>query len=247
MGLVTVLFCVLALVAYYLLWAWSPYGDELVQEKYVFATQEHSLPVNYLAKSSVVASKQWVREDLLQIFSIVIPLLDQSTVTWWVARSTLWGALLVEGLLPWEDQVEVEVEFSQAALASIVKMRQMLVVHNLGLSKCEAGYVIHRMNFRQFPFLRVTFIAPRGSAWSACGPLSELNECTFARAHVYTWEESDLFPLQRLRFEKLHVYAPKEATKYVRGVFGNEALETAPNRGNVWFYNSMVQRVFRCG
>lgn len=243
---VSFLLCVLALAAYWLLWVWSPYGDDLVQEKYVFATQEHHLPVNYLAQTSVVASKQWVREDLLQILTIVVPLLAQSEVTWWVARSTLWGALLVQGMLPWEDHAELEVEFSQAALASIVKLRQELVVHNLGLCKCDSGYIIHRLNVRQFPFVRVTFIAPRGAAWSTCGPLSELNECTFARAHVYTWEKSDLFPLQTLRFEKLDVFAPKEAVKYVRGVFGNDALDTAPNRGNVWCFNSMVHRLFRC-
>lgn len=238
-GLLLVLLLILGLGA----WGWwCPYGDGLVTEKYVFANREHSLPPRYLDGRTVVESKPWVREELLRIFDKVHTLFVEKGIPYWMARSTLWGALLVRGLLPWEDKIELETEFSQEVLQQLVDLRSALHPHGLLLTKHRAGYRVHGANFSKFPFVQLTFLGRRGARLDACGPLDELNRCTF-EAVTPTWHETEIYPLQSLPFEHVTASAPRAAEKCVRNLYGSDALQRAPNRGNVWWYNSLRDRL----
>lgn len=238
MALVWVILSVVILVGF-LVWGWwCPYGDELLLEKYVFATREHSLPPKYLEDTPVVASKLWVRDELLNTFSKVHSIFEAQALPYWISNTTLWGALLVKGLLPWEDKVELDMVFSHNALRKLVGVRSALHAQRLRLSKCPEGYLIHRDHFPKFPFVRIVFVGRRGERLDACAPLDELNECTFERT-VPTWNESDIFPLQSVAFEHLQVPAPFASEYVVTNLYGSNSLARAPNRGNVWVNNSL--------
>lgn len=237
------------LVGGFLLHSWNPVSETPSQQAVRSNGQQYHFPADFFTDHQPLASKMWVQSELQDILSVVHELLSEKRLVWYATHSTLLGALLVGGILPWEDKLEFSVEFTPDQLRALVQLRPEFLVRGFALTRSPRGYCVHKTTWQQFPRAELRWEIRRGENYTACGPLTELNECPLQRAGRVVTPAEELFPLATLRFENVQIPVPRETERCVVRQLGPRALTRAPTltssaRHNAWL-NRFTPLVFQ--
>ena len=81
-------------------------------------------------------------KKLHQMFKILIGLLDNQEVEYWVDGGTLLGAVRHKGMIPWDDDIDIGVLNTNQNKSKIIQLTSNLKKHNLGLVKTYYGFKV---------------------------------------------------------------------------------------------------------
>lgn len=231
---------VLGLVGTLVVHACSPVSEIPAPRAVRCNGQHYTFPADFFKDHQPLVTKPWVHFELQELLSAVSELLTAKRLVWYATRSTLLGALLVQSVLPWEYKLEFGVEFNPDQHRALVHLRSEFLARGLALTKSPKGYRVHKAAWYKFPYVELCWEQRSGENYTACGPLTELNECSPQRAGKVMTPSVELFPLGTLQFEEVQVPVPREPELCVGRQLGSRALTRAPNQTtsdlqNAWF------------
>jgi len=90
-------------------------------------------------------SKEAIKK-LHQIFKIVIKLLNNQEVQYWIDSGTLLGSVRHGGMIPWDDDIDIAVLDTSENKKKIKSIKKDLEKYNLGIVKTYYGFKIYDMD-----------------------------------------------------------------------------------------------------
>lgn len=229
----------------------SPYSYDTVGKDYAVRSIRHTLPADlaFSHKSPPLMVQACVLEELTSMYSLVAQLFSDNSILFWAIGDTLLGAVLVKGVLPWRDRLELAVAFDPAQQRKLIELRPEFLDHGYILVKTDHSYRLCKNNWSKFPYIELTLMSQRSQEMAVCSPLTELNECTYADSHTRRreiFELTSIFPLEQRQFEDMEIPVPREAEQCLKLLYGPEALTLVPTDSygdKVHFVNSLTAQV----
>jgi hypothetical protein len=159
----------------------------------------------------------------------------EHNLQYWVEGGTLMGALRHGGIIPWDDDVDVQMLMDD--YRRLKKMKKELKQHNLvihyektygNLMKiCYAdGKPLGKDKSWSFPFIDVFSmrVSRNKEYYQYSNPLWR----ELSGSKIYA---ADVFPLKRIKFCGTKVYAPRNGVKYLKENYGKNVMKEAYFQG----------------
>lgn len=170
---------------------------------------------------------EWKARELYHIIYDFDRFCTANQIEYWVEGGTLIGAIRHGGIIPWDD--DADVQMTTASYNRLLKLEDAMFVYNLAIVyETEFGNLmkIIRPNPSnpdswEFPFIDVFKVKKQGDNL------------------IYTekiWRDSvrggrikisDLYPLKRVKFGNYMVNAPANSKAYLKENYGPDVLSTA--------------------
>ncbi len=183
--------------------------------KYRFHKIEH----NFNLEGNYPMLKRNVAKDMIILFENFTTFLDANDITYWLTCGNLLGALRHNGLIPWDDDIDINIP-----LKDIDRLKS--VVKNSDFSYYKAGGGYKFFHKKSYPFIDIIVVNKNENKWKLCYPLHN-EECSYKKAEEWPQEcfdDKDVFPLQKIKFEHFEVNAPNNYNKLIEKMYGKDAL-----------------------
>lgn len=150
------------------------------------------------------------RDGIYKSLASVVQTLDEGGVRWWMAYSTLLGAVRHGGVIPWNDTVELQIFDTD-----VDKFEKINWNHEV--TRRSNGYVINdgtndigiTVMTKQYDYVMVASQVDNSSL--------QFNQ--------ERYEFNFLFPLIRLKFGPLSLYAPQQPHEWLWRVYGTKYMQ----------------------
>lgn len=83
-----------------------------------------------------------LKKKLYDLISIVTTILDKKQIKYWITGGTLLGQVRHNGLIPWDDDIDIDVPNTKENNKKLKGLSNTLKKYNLGLVKSFFGYKI---------------------------------------------------------------------------------------------------------
>jgi len=159
----------------------------------------------------------------------------ENNLQYWVEGGTLMGALRHGGIIPWDDDVDVQMLMKD--YLKLANMKDELKKHKL-----EIHYEKDYGNLMKISYINKKPLG-KNKSWSF--PFIDVFSMSLSRDKKYyqysnkIWRElsgskikvSDVFPLKRVKFCGTKVYAPKNGVNYLKENYGKNVMKEAYFQG----------------
>lgn len=160
--------------------------------------------------------------QLYQMMKDVHDVLVKHDVAYWISDATLLGAIRSEGVIPWNDNLDIGIYKCQTELLWSLKP----VFNQLGYEMCKerSGYIkifpkdciSRKEGDEQYPFLDISLRVERdGKIYFDDAPVRLKRE----RETIYFTDE-ELYPLKKYTFGDGTVYGPQRPKIYLNYFYG---------------------------
>ncbi|MCH9612482.1 MAG: hypothetical protein S4CHLAM102_09730 [Chlamydiia bacterium] len=157
---------------------------------------------------------------LYQIVKVVDTLLTEKKIVYWVDGGTLLGAVRHGGIIPWDDDADLEV--AEEDLRKIMRLKRAFKEYGLIVKRHRNLIRICRAHH---PFPWVDILGTRYCIESDRVILSEGFIPEFS--HNNWWTLGELDTLERVKFGPISVMAPANPERYLKTYYGDTVFSEA--------------------
>ena len=189
-------------------------------DEYTINGKSHIFPLegeNYPILKSEVTSK------MVNLLEKLTNVLDKSDIPYWLTCGTLLGAVRHGGLIPWDDDIDINVP-----LEYVDKAKNAIKKDNLGVLDAGGGYKVYHKS--TYPFVDLIIVDKVKEKWTMCYPLNKDGSCSYKTAEQWPQEcfmDDEVFPLKKIQFENLSLSVPNKYQELIINMYGEKALEEA--------------------
>jgi hypothetical protein len=227
------IYFVLFLFVACLLVLFTPYTTTGVKSVYYVRSQKHEIPSGVVfTAGNPLALKKAVLEKLVDTLRSTVDIFERNSVEYWLTGHLLHGVQLVEGILPWDDNAVLAVNYT--CLDKLIQCRPYFEQQGYSITKHSSGFRICRIQLVQVPSIEIVLVDRVKEEMLICSPLDDLNKCTFADSFMRRNEinsRDSIFPLQKLRFEDFYVSCPKDPGTCLKTFYSTndtDVVQSAP-------------------
>jgi hypothetical protein len=207
---------------------------------------EHIVPDLQLPSPAPRLVREPVLERMSELLKYTDAVLTAGNIRYWIACGTLLGAMRHQGFIPWDDDIDLQVELSDRP--RLLALRDRFVQDGFVLIEAGGGYKVACNNFWRFPYVDLTMVDRADGRLKLCYPLTAEGVGTFGKALEWPNEcmlLEDVFPLARVAFEHFSVWAPGRTREAVEGVYGARALREVHHRSAFipWLVNHRTDSI----
>ena len=210
-----------------LLVAGSPVGARVAAPgvRYRVGPSEHTIPDLQLPTPRPRLIREPVLADMARLLQYADALLTEHGINYWISCGTLLGAMRHRGFIPWDDDIDVQIEFSDRA--RLLALAPRLQKDGFVLLEAAGGFKLARTNLCRFPYIDLVMVERVDGRFELCYPLNADGQATFAKARQWPNEclpIDDVFPLARVPFESFSVLAPRRTMGAAQAMYGERSL-----------------------
>ena len=187
------------------------------KDKYNFYKKEHEFKL----KGKYPILKKEIAQEMIILLEKIINIFEENDVTYWLTTGNLLGAIRHNGLIPWDDDIDLNVPIDKIDL-----MKEILLKHNINFNSSNGGYKITDKKY--YPFIDIIVVEKTDNKFLLCYPLDENKKPTYETSKKWPQEcfdVNDVFPLKKIPFEHFTVNVPKNYNKLIKNLYGEKSLE----------------------
>ena len=241
---------VLGLVVF-VLWG-NPVGLQRAESgtRYRVGRFEHVIPALQLPRPRPWLLREATLAGMARLLEYADAVFTRNDIPYWISCGTLLGAVRHDGFIPWDDDIDVQLELSDRP--RLLALGQRFLQDGFVLLEAGGGYKLAYANFWRFPYIDLAVVDRVDGALKLCYPLTADGRGTFAKAVEWPNEclpLDDVFPLTRVPFEYFSVSAPRRTLGAVHAMYGEHSLNEVHNDNFVpWILNHRTDAVlFKLG
>ena len=160
-----------------------------------------------LKKNKYLTNSQ--KNSMYTTMERVVRMFNENSVNWWMAYSTLLGAVRHGDIIPWNDDMQLQMFENDADIVENIYLPK----YNLTLQETSNGFILSDgINNVGVTVMRKSFdfvvVASQGRQYS--------QEC---------YEYNFLFPLVQLKFGPFYLNAPQQPHEWLWRVYGTKYME----------------------
>lgn len=189
-------------------------------DKYTINETSHIFP---LEGKNYPILKPNVSVKMVKLLEKLTNILDKNDIPYWLTCGTLLGAVRHGGLIPWDDDLDINVPLEYTE-----KVKSSLKKNNLNVLDTGGGYKVH--DKITYPFVDLIIVDKVKEKWTLCYPLNKDGSCSYKTARQWPQEcfmDDEVFPLKKIPFENLSLSVPNKYQELIINMYGEKALEEA--------------------
>lgn len=184
----------------------------------LFAKQITSLETHTSKETPTITRANEVLQ-LYQLMKDVHEVLISKNIQYWVMGGTLLGAIRHNGIIPWDDDLDICIDKKQEA--DFISLKPIFKQLKCNVSQGTFGYKISQKD-SYLPFIDVFLYEQNGNdityKWKFKNPRNNRNVPIYA---------NELFPIKDYKFGNLFVKGPKNPHPYLICCYGEKYMDEA--------------------
>lgn len=168
-------------------------------------------------------------KTILQIYQLVYDvnnLLTSENIPYWIDGGTLLGAIRHKGIIPWDDDADIDIEEKYSD--NVYSLKNKLIAIGYDITKSFFGYKIFPVNGiplqqydYKFPFLDIFIVVCKDSVYRYSNAAAQKiwGKCLFKINEVH--------PIKKYVFGEMELYGPANPTPYLNKLYGSDWLNVA--------------------
>ena len=235
-------FILLLVIIIFILFYIGPFTFRRVRpgDNYKVGDKLHSIPGIEIKQLHVYFLKHQVLSDMRQLLEDLHIIFTENNIPYWITCGTLLGCSRHNGFIPWDDDIDINVELKyRDRLFDLLSEQDNM---NYVLYPARGGYKFGFRNFSRFPFVDIIIVNENNSIFQLCYPLDENGNCTYEVGKQWPNEcfpVSDVYPLKKKNFEDFEVFVPKNYEILLHRIYGEDCLTAAGTQDNAPYAYSL--------
>lgn len=159
--------------------------------------------------------------ELYQMLKDTTKLLENNNIIFWMSGGTLLGAIRHKGLIPWDDDADIEID--EKDIQKLLSLEKIFNNYGYKITKVDFGFKISLINNKNidgydysFPFIDI-FITKNVN-----GIMKFVNEKTQLEFQKCNFNIKDLFPLKKYDFGIFQMYGANNPNNYLNSCYGDD-------------------------
>ncbi|MBI4005956.1 MAG: LicD family protein [Gammaproteobacteria bacterium] len=168
-----------------------------------------------------------------QLLKYLHELLVENNIPYWVSCGTLLGCVRHQGFIPWDDDIDINIELKYKI--QLVALTPRLERDGYILCSSRGGFKCGFNNFACYPFVDIILVNEDRGILRLCYPLDKLGNCTYEVGEQWPnecFKSIDVFPLKTLPFEDFMVFVPNQHLRTLKQIYDDDCLDSVSSKSD---------------